>query len=443
MAKRFTRNVLNIDDVDNYNLNGLEEMDMVQGPDDTIFIKSNNKLIDLTATGGGGTGKNIKGVEPVVVTETSSTVTISLDQTMTDLPTIIGDIIEDSTSQDNRITIVEGDITNINNELDEIKNTPHIESVVAGTNVTVDNTDPLNPIVSASGSGGGTGIVETIVAGTNVTVDSTDPANPIVSATGGTGIVESVVGGTNITVDNTDPANPIISSSGGTGIVETVTGGTNVTVNSSDPANPIISVPSIITTGEVTATSLRNANQFLLVAAGADMKTAKNIYTTGTSGDNLRWGTGMKNGFHFQVLGHIHSDSLEEDSIIMFNSFSSFPTNQGDWGSGDPNNQYHTFSACYTRPSGTISKINIVINANYPYSQGYDGQWNLAYHGGYCEIITYGDETADPVVPPTVEYSTICPFDIYLYDIKVLSFLSPPTRSLTKDNHLPNKEETL
>ena len=30
-----------------------------------------------------------------------------------------------------------------------------IESVVAGTNVTVDNTDPLNPIVSASGAGGG------------------------------------------------------------------------------------------------------------------------------------------------------------------------------------------------------------------------------------------------------------------------------------------------
>lgn len=183
MAKRFTRNVLNIDDVDNYNLNGLEEMDMVQGPDDTIYIKSNNKLIDLTATGSGGTGKNIRGVDPVVVTETSSTVTISLDQTMTDLPTIIGDIIEDSTSQDNRITIVEGDITNINNELDDIKNTPHIESVVAGTNVTVDNTDPLNPIVSASGGSGGTGIVETIVAGTNITVNSTDPANPIVSAT--------------------------------------------------------------------------------------------------------------------------------------------------------------------------------------------------------------------------------------------------------------------
>ena len=34
-------------------------------------------------------------------------------------------------------------------------NTTIVESVVAGTNVTVDNTDPANPIVSASGGGGG------------------------------------------------------------------------------------------------------------------------------------------------------------------------------------------------------------------------------------------------------------------------------------------------
>lgn len=36
-------------------------------------------------------------------------------------------------------------------------------------------------------SGGGGGVVETIVAGTNITVDDTDPANPIVSASGGGG----------------------------------------------------------------------------------------------------------------------------------------------------------------------------------------------------------------------------------------------------------------
>ena len=31
-----------------------------------------------------------------------------------------------------------------------------VDSVVAGTNITVDNTDPINPIISASGGGGGT-----------------------------------------------------------------------------------------------------------------------------------------------------------------------------------------------------------------------------------------------------------------------------------------------
>jgi hypothetical protein len=33
-----------------------------------------------------------------------------------------------------------------------------VQSVVAGTNVTVDNTDPANPIVSASGGGGASGV---------------------------------------------------------------------------------------------------------------------------------------------------------------------------------------------------------------------------------------------------------------------------------------------
>lgn len=59
----------------------------------------------------------------------------------------------------------------------------------------------------------GGGAVESIVAGTNITVDDTDPANPIVSASGGggSGTVESVTGTTNrIDVDNTDPDNPII-----------------------------------------------------------------------------------------------------------------------------------------------------------------------------------------------------------------------------------------
>jgi hypothetical protein len=56
------------------------------------------------------------------------------------------------------------------------------------------------------------GGIESVQAGTNVTVDNTDPQNPIISATGGGGGVESVTG--NI-VDNTDPDNPTVNFNAG------------------------------------------------------------------------------------------------------------------------------------------------------------------------------------------------------------------------------------
>jgi hypothetical protein len=46
----------------------------------------------------------------------------------------------------------------------------------------VDNTDPNNPIING---------IQSIVAGTNVSVDDTDPANPVISATGGGGGAET------------------------------------------------------------------------------------------------------------------------------------------------------------------------------------------------------------------------------------------------------------
>ena len=81
--------------------------------------------------------------------------------------------------------------------------------------------------------------VQSIVAGTNVTVDDTDPANPIVSASGGgAGTVESVTGQNNA-VDNTDPANPIVRNGSRevTGASASVIGDNNgfVTFNSATP----------------------------------------------------------------------------------------------------------------------------------------------------------------------------------------------------------------
>lgn len=114
-----------------------------------------------------------------------------------------------------------------------------VDSIVQGTNITVDNTDPVNPIVSALPTG-----IQSLVQGTNVTIDITDPVNPTINALS-TGI-QSLVQGTNISIDVTDPVNPTINADA-TGI-QTLVQGTNVTVDATDPANPTISaiVPAAV-----------------------------------------------------------------------------------------------------------------------------------------------------------------------------------------------------
>lgn len=63
-----------------------------------------------------------------------------------------------------------------------------------------------------------------LVAGTGVTLTPNDTDEEItIDVTAGTGTVDSVVAGTGITVDNTDPANPIVSATGGGGGSGTVT----------------------------------------------------------------------------------------------------------------------------------------------------------------------------------------------------------------------------
>lgn len=77
--------------------------------------------------------------------------------------------------------------------------------------ITIDDQGRITEVTEVAITGGSGGI-DSVVAGTNVTIDDTDPANPIVNAQG---VLESVVPGTNVTVDNTDPANPIINANAG------------------------------------------------------------------------------------------------------------------------------------------------------------------------------------------------------------------------------------
>lgn len=68
--------------------------------------------------------------------------------------------------------------------------------------------------------GGGGGSVATIVPGTGIDVDDTDPVNPVVSLDSASiaslaladSAVQSIVPGANVSVDDTDPQNPIVSA---------------------------------------------------------------------------------------------------------------------------------------------------------------------------------------------------------------------------------------
>lgn len=120
-------------------------------------------------------------------------------------------------------------------KLDAIGSGAQLVSVQAGTNVTIDNADPQNPIINASGGGGATNLSYTASATNGVVVsdtgtDATIPAGSATNASlmipadkskldgvGAGAQLVSVQAGTNITVDNTDPQNPIINSSGGSG----------------------------------------------------------------------------------------------------------------------------------------------------------------------------------------------------------------------------------
>lgn len=67
--------------------------------------------------------------------------------------------------------------------------------------VTINATPNVTQILVNTNSGGG---IQSVVAGTNITIDDTDPLNPIISASGGGGAVDSVNGQTGVVVLDAD-----------------------------------------------------------------------------------------------------------------------------------------------------------------------------------------------------------------------------------------------
>jgi hypothetical protein len=125
---------------------------------------------------------------------------------------------------DNHLNHADSIILGGNNIITDAANTVFVPNlkVDEGFKMPTGATDTYVLTTDANGVGtwqaaaGGGGQVDSVVAGTNVTIDNTDPINPIINAAGG-GQVDSVVAGTNITIDNTDPINPIINAAGGGG----------------------------------------------------------------------------------------------------------------------------------------------------------------------------------------------------------------------------------
>lgn len=222
-----------------------------------------------------------------------------------------------------------------------------VQEVVAGTNVTVDNTDPHRPVVSATGGGGGGG-VSSVVAGMGIEVNSANPAAPVVGvnsqtqaslslaesalqpgdiapvatsgnysdlsgkptlgtaaaqdaaafATAAQGAkadtaIQTIVAGGNITVDNTDPQNPIVSSSGGGG-----GGGSVTSVAMTVPTGLSVAGSPVTTSGTLAlshasgyqAYTSAEASKLAGIEAGADVTDATNVSAAGafmTASDDL------------------------------------------------------------------------------------------------------------------------------------------------------------
>lgn len=236
-----------------------------------------------------------------------------------------------------------------------------VSEIVAGTNVTVDNTDPTHPIVSAAGS---SAVVESVVAGTNVTVDNTDPANPIVSASG---VVESVVAGTNVTVDNTDPANPIVNASGGGGgTVDSVVAGTGISVNSGDPANPIVSLDSTavgairVLSLDIPYTSFNTASFTIFTPTGSDVWLIQGIVADGTHSTDF---TGGGDGVFSHSYTYLNS-VVVNSRIVLGETLLATASTLGFTAMIPPNNYPHGAVFTASRP------FTILPNSFTPYTGG-------------------------------------------------------------------------
>ena len=137
---------------------------------------------------------------------------------------------------------------------------------------------PVSEIATGSQTGG----LDDVVAGTNITIDKTDPKNPIISstATGGSDL-EVTDGSTSVTsVDKITFSGAVVSDDGNGDTTVTITGGGGVTTYLG-----LTDTPSSRTgqSGKVLAcNSGETADEYIEISASSDHATLSNLQLAGT-----------------------------------------------------------------------------------------------------------------------------------------------------------------
>lgn len=201
--------IINIDGGENYTLNlNVNELQILKDGITNSVVDLSKYLdnINLESL----SVDNNTGILTATLTD-SSTRTVDLSNLFTD--TVITSFTNSRNGNDVTLTINDtGGSTYSTTFTDNSGSGGGVQSVNSGTNVNVDNTDPLNPIVNST---------DTNTTNTSLTVTGTDTKTITLTDSEGSTVqgsftddsgIQSIVEGTNVTVDNSDPDNPIINS---------------------------------------------------------------------------------------------------------------------------------------------------------------------------------------------------------------------------------------
>jgi hypothetical protein len=213
----------------------------------------------------------------------------------------------------NAVESVTGDGVDNTDPLNPILTFPTPSDIGAVESVTgdgVDNTDPLNPILTFP-TPSDIGAVESV---TGDGVDNTDPLNPILTfpTPSDIGAVESVTGDG---VDNTDPLNPILTfpTPSDIGAVESVTGDG---VDNTDPLNPIINIPVEVQKGTAAGT-----DTYTTTITGVAAYAAQDIYLITFTNANTGASTINVNSLGAKSLKKSFNVDLEAGDIAAGQQF--------------------------------------------------------------------------------------------------------------------------